>query len=193
MTGGFELAVSADIVVACRDAVFRDNHAMCTLVHTVSPDIVGAMSIRKLPNIRDVADHDLFLTLTDGVHAIRGHPQLLPRLCGLFTAKMISLASIPVTAEQALHWNIISKLVDTVEDLMSAAMRIVDGLVYNKGPIIRKLKQTMQSAFGLSYGEARKLELQRDIEYYKSLGDRLSGVLAKGTERFDQRVKELLG
>lgn len=29
MTGGFELALSCDIVIASSDAVFRDNHAMC--------------------------------------------------------------------------------------------------------------------------------------------------------------------
>ena len=104
---------------------------------------------------------------------------------------MISLASVPVTAEQALRWNIISELVDTVEDLMPAAMRIVDGLLYNRGPIIRKLKQTMQAAFDLSYGEARKFELQSDIEYYQSLGDTLPDVLAKGAKRFNQRVGEL--
>jgi enoyl-CoA hydratase len=29
MTGGFELALSCDIVIASSDAIFRDNHAMC--------------------------------------------------------------------------------------------------------------------------------------------------------------------
>lgn len=104
---------------------------------------------------------------------------------------MISLASVPVTAEQALRWNIISQLVDTVDDLMPAATRILNGLVYNKGPIIRKLKQTMQAAYELSYGEARKFELQSDVEYYKSLGDTLPDVLAKGANSVNQRVGEL--
>ena len=29
LTGGFEIAVSTDIAIASRNAVFRDNHAMC--------------------------------------------------------------------------------------------------------------------------------------------------------------------
>lgn len=147
--------------------------------------------LSKPPNFRAVADHDFSLSPTDGVYQIRGLSQLLPRLCGLSTAKMIGLASVPVTAGQALRWNIISELVDTAEDLMPAAVRNVDGLSYNGGPIIRKLKQTMQAAFDLSYGEARKFKLQSDIECYQSLGDTLPDVLAKGAERFNQRVGEL--
>lgn len=36
MTGGFEIALSCDIVIASQDALFRDNHAMCRYPNVVS-------------------------------------------------------------------------------------------------------------------------------------------------------------
>ncbi|EXJ60790.1 hypothetical protein A1O7_04943 [Cladophialophora yegresii CBS 114405] len=155
MTGGFELALSCDIVIASRDAVFRDNHAMY------------------------------------GVHQIRGLSQILPRVCGPSNAKLASLASMPVTASKALAWNIVSEVVDTPEDLFPMAMRITKGFAYNNGPILRALKKTMNEAYELSYGEARKLELTSDVDYYASLGDDKPRILTEGAKRFNKRVEEL--
>jgi enoyl-CoA hydratase/carnithine racemase len=137
------------------------------------------------------SDNNDSLANTDGVHQIRGLSQILPRLCGPSNAKLASLASMPITATKALSWNIVSEVVEVPADLLPAAMRITKGIAYNKGPILRALKKTMNEAYELSYGEARKLELTSDKDYYESLGGDKARVLNEGANRFNKRVKEL--
>lgn len=116
---------------------------------------------------------------------------MLPRLCGNSNAKLAVLTSLPIKAAKALSWNMVSEVVETPCDLLPAAMRIAEGLVYNKGPILRALKKSMDNGFAASYGEARKIELESDHAYFQNIGDNRPKFLVAGAAQFNKRVKEL--
>ncbi|KAJ5598727.1 hypothetical protein N7537_008811 [Penicillium hordei] len=127
-----------------------------------------------------------------GVHPTRGISQLLSRHCGPSNAKLASLASFPISATLALQWNIVSQVVKSPDDLMPAALQIAESVAHNSSLLVASLKNTIDVGRSLSYGEARKFELQREAQYYKAMdSEDLAETLKEGARRFDQRVAEL--
>lgn len=83
-------------------------------------------------------------------------------------------------------------MVKSPNDLLPAALQIAESVVYNSAPLVNSLKNTIDVGRNLSYGEARKFELRREAQYYKSLdSEDLAEILIEGAQRFDQRVAEL--
>jgi hypothetical protein len=75
---------------------------------------------------------------------------------------------------------------------MPAALQIAESVVHNSSLLVASLKNTIDVGRSLSYGEARKFELQREAQYYKAMdSEDLAETLKEGARRFDQRVAEL--
>ena len=132
ITGGFEVALAADIRIASPEASFVDTHA------------------------------------TFGIHPCWGLSQRLQRLIGTTRAMHTSLASVPITGEQAERWGLVSQLVPAAELLPTAlalAHRIADG----HPAMARTLKALISDGAALPLGEARQMEQERAGAYYSSM------------------------
>ena len=129
--------------------------------------------------------------ILDGVHAIRGLSQLLPRICGPSNAKLAIMASMPIPASKALAWNLISEVTETPDDLLPAALRIARGITYNNGNVVRALKVSLKEGYAMTFGDAENRELKSNEDYFASIASDQSRVLEEGAARFNERVREL--
>lgn len=105
ITGGFELALNCDFLIASERAVFADTHAR-----------VGVMP-----------GWGLTALLTDAVGRTR--------------AREISLTGNFVTANEALQWGLVNRVVPH-EDLMTHARRIAGDIVGNDQLGVRRMLET---------------------------------------------------
>lgn len=134
---------------------------------------------------------EILTPIPDGVHAIRGLSQLLPRICGPSNAKLAIMASMPITASKALAWNLVSDVTETPDDLLPAALRIARGITYNSGKVVRALKVSLKEGYAMTFGAAENRELKSNEDYFASIGSEQSRVLEEGAARFNERVREL--
>ena len=70
-------------------------------------------------------------------------------------------------------------------------MHIARGIVYNSGSVLRALKGSMDTGFGISYSEARDLEILTEAKYFEHLGNSREAIISSGSARFNERVKEI--
>ena len=123
ITGGFELALACDVLIAAPTARFADTHARV------------------------------------GILPGWGLSQILPRLVGISRAKEISLTGNFVSAEQALAWGLVNRVVPP-EELLPASTALALDMLSCDRPTLLAYKQLIDDGYRLPFGEAMKLESQ---------------------------------
>jgi len=121
VTGGFELAVCCDILIASDRARFADTHAR----------------IGQVPGAG--------LTVN------------LPRLIGQARAREMSFTGNFISADTALEWGIVSRVVPHAE-LLPAARALAADIVGNDPETVVAVNQMYRAAEALPYPEALALE-----------------------------------
>ncbi|MEM7093552.1 MAG: enoyl-CoA hydratase [Actinomycetota bacterium] len=149
ITGGFELALNCDFLIASERAVFADTHAR-----------VGVMP-----------GWGLTALLTDAVGRTR--------------AREISLTGNFVTAEQALAWGLVNRVV-AHDDLLPTVLSLAADIVDNDRAGVRRMLATYREQEQASLAEAWDLETAgasafiRDLSPDSGVEARLEGVIDRG-------------
>ncbi len=124
VTGGFELALACDVLLASPAARFADTHARL------------------------------------GIAPAWGLSQKLSRIVGLHRAREVSFTGNWVSAEQALAWGLVNRVVGA-EDLLPAARRLAADMLGALPGMLERYKALIDDGYALPYGEARELERSR--------------------------------
>lgn len=132
ITGGFEIALACDILIASTDAKFMDTHAKF------------------------------------GIFPSWGLSQKLSRLIGPNRARHVSLSALPVDAETAERWGLVSQVVPAAE-LMKATRMLADAILSNHEKMVPQYKAIINDGGKLPFGEALLLEKERASAAYKQM------------------------
>ncbi|HMN79606.1 MAG TPA: enoyl-CoA hydratase [Burkholderiaceae bacterium] len=124
ITGGFELALACDVLLASTAARFADTHARV------------------------------------GVMPGWGLSQILSRTIGRYRAKELSLTGNFLSAQQALDWGLVNRVVEP-QELLPAARRLALDMLSAAPDMLVAYKKLIDDGLALPYGEARALELAR--------------------------------
>ncbi len=124
VTGGFEITLACDIVLAARSAWFQDTHA----------------KIGLLPGW--------------------GLSQRLSRTIGTYRAKEISLTARRITAQEAMAFGFVNRVVAD-EDLAKEARDLALSIAQWRGGHIRKIKSLIDQGYSLPFGEALDFEIRQ--------------------------------
>lgn len=140
ITGGMELVLSCDIIIASEEAQFADTHARV------------------------------------GVLPGGGMTQILPRLVGMNKAKELSFTGNFLTADEALKFGLVNRVVPA-EELLDAVRSLAADIVNNDQVAIRKIKEIIER------GESMALDDAIRMEQYEHLCHRSSGTSAEVQKR----------
>jgi len=133
ITGGFELALNCDFLIASEQAVFADTHAR-----------VGVMP-----------GWGLSALLADAVGSRR--------------AREISLTGNFVTAEEALTWGLVNRVV-AAEDLLPTVHRIAGDMVANDQVGVRRMLATYREQEEERLADAWRLEGEASQVFQSEVG-----------------------
>jgi len=151
VTGGFELALSCDIILASPAARFSDTHARL------------------------------------GVLPGGGLSQILPRLVGMKKAKELSFTGNYMSAEEALTFGLVNRIVPA-EDLLDAAQRLAQDILGANQATVRLVKRLIERGEGLTLEEALRLEYEEHLRHLPPIGlsaaaERREEVMARGRKQ----------
>lgn len=132
ITGGFEMALGCDILIASPNALFIDTHAKF------------------------------------GIHPCWGLSQKLQRLIGANRARHFSLSALPITAENAERWGLVSQIVPA-DQLVETAVKLAKQIAGNHPGLVQKYKSIINAGGAIAYGESRELERTTADKYYKAM------------------------
>ncbi|XP_077218459.1 enoyl-CoA hydratase/isomerase A [Tasmannia lanceolata] len=132
ITGGFELALACDILIAGKDAKFIDTHAKF------------------------------------GIFPSWGLSQKLSRIIGPNRAREVSLTAMPITAEVAEKWGLVSHVVEGSE-LLKKAQQVAEAIIKNNQDMVLKYKSVINDGLKLDLGHALSLEKERAHNYYDGM------------------------
>lgn len=132
ITGGFELALACDLLIASTEARFADTHARV------------------------------------GIFPGWGLSQKLARIVGPGRAKELSLTGNYCTAEQALAWGLVNRVVEPWELLPTCKALARDMLSCDQS-ILRAYKRVIDAGFRTTLREGLALELRENRERSASL------------------------
>jgi enoyl-CoA hydratase len=159
VTGGFELAVHCDILIASERARFADTHAR----------------VGQVPGAG--------LTVN------------LPRLIGQARAKEMSFTGNFISAQTALEWGIVSRVV-AHEDLMSTVRALAADIATNDPEAVVEVNRMYQAAEALPYAQALELEAALARQWQAAhhdpavVAERRAGVLARAHGQLGQLASE---
>jgi enoyl-CoA hydratase len=131
VTGGFEIALACDLLIASREARFADTHARV------------------------------------GILPGWGLSQKLPRLVGIARAKEISLTGNFVSAEQALAWGLVNRVVGP-EELLPACRALARDMLSCDSATMRGYKRMIDEGFAMPFGESLAHERRASREHLRS-------------------------
>ena len=124
ITGGFELALACDVLLASPEARFADTHARV------------------------------------GVMPGWGLSQKLSRVIGIYRAKELSLTGNFLSAEQALAWGLVNRVVPAGELLPQARALARDMLSVIPSMLV-SYKRVIDDGYAASFGEGMRIERER--------------------------------
>ena len=124
ITGGFELALACDVLLASPQARFADTHARV------------------------------------GVMPGWGLSQKLSRAIGIYRAKELSLTGNFLSAEQALAWGLVNRVVPAGELLPQARALARDMLSVIPSMLV-SYKRVIDDGYAASFGEGMRIERER--------------------------------
>ena len=93
-----------------------------------------------------------------------GLSQRLPRIIGINRAKELSLTGNFLTAERALEWGLLNRIVSAA-DLLSTCIALAEDMLTCDEPSAQKLKRLMDDGWDLPLGEAMALESKVNREH----------------------------
>lgn len=132
ITGGLELALACDFIVATKRSIFRDTHSKFGLVP------LWGMSVK------------------------------LPRVVGHNHARFMSLTSLPISAEKAMQYGLVSIIVEEPDLLMKQVIDVANTIIQLDFEAVVTNKQLIQDGFSKSYEQGlideRKHSLNRAKE-----------------------------
>lgn len=148
ITGGFELALACDLLIASEHARFADTHARV------------------------------------GILPGWGLSQKLPRLIGVARAKEISYTGNFVTAEQALAWGLVNRVVEH-DALVPTARALADDMASCVPEVLRGYKRLIDEGLAMPLGPALEMERERAMASAarasaSAVGARREGVVERG-------------
>ncbi|OQD84170.1 hypothetical protein PENANT_c014G11376 [Penicillium antarcticum] len=129
-----------------------------TRVNSVSPGILMTgwgqkFPIEHLQTAKDVTLLKRVATVEDVAEAVQ----------------MLALNTSLTGHNMAFTWHLVSEVVEEPKDLLPAAMHIACGITYTNGAVMRALTQLINLGYGISYSEARELELNIDTKSFEDL------------------------
>ncbi len=149
ITGGLELAISCDIIVASENAVFGDTHARAGLVP-------GA-----------------------------GMTQILPRLIGSNKAKELSFSGNYLSAQEALQFGLVNRVVPP-DKLQSVAEGIAQDILSCDQKALQKIKYLINEGMKTTLETGLVLETLEYLRWRESQSQRLE------PEEAEQRRKQVI-
>ncbi|KAK6160968.1 hypothetical protein DH2020_004349 [Rehmannia glutinosa] len=103
-----------------------------------------------------------------GIFPSWGLSQKLSRIIGPSRAREVSLAAVPITAEQAEKWGLVNHVVEKNE-LLQKARQIAEAMIKNNQDLVLRYKAVINDGFKLDLGHALALEKERAHEYYDGM------------------------
>ena len=124
ITGGFELALACDVLLASPQARFADTHARV------------------------------------GVMPGWGLSQKLSRVIGIYRAKELSLTGNFLSAEQALAWGLVNRVVPA-DELLPQARALARDMLSVIPSMLVSYKRVIDDGYAASFGEGMRIERER--------------------------------
>ncbi|MBI5506107.1 MAG: enoyl-CoA hydratase [Deltaproteobacteria bacterium] len=151
ITGGFELALACDVLLASSQARFADTHARV------------------------------------GILPGWGLSQKLSRTIGIYRAKELSLSGNYLSAEQALEWGLVSRVV-APEQLLDTARALAHDMRSCPRDVVRAYKRLIDEGYETDLGHALALENEHSRAHMRSVSSeqiraRRAAVQERGREQ----------
>ena len=132
ITGGFELALACDFLIASTEARFADTHARV------------------------------------GVLPGWGMSQKLPRMIGIGRAKELSFTGNYLSAEQALDWGLVNRVVPP-DELLPACRTLAAEILSCAPGMVSKYKRVIDQGYGRPLSDALTMERKICREHARQL------------------------
>jgi enoyl-CoA hydratase len=132
ITGGFELALACDFLIASTEARFADTHARV------------------------------------GVLPGWGMSQKLPRMIGIGRAKELSFTGNYLSAEQALAWGLVNRVV-APEELLPVSRTLAAEILSCAPGMVSKYKRVIDQGYGMPLADALIMERKICREHARQL------------------------
>jgi len=151
VTGGFEMALACDIIIASENAKFADTHARVGLMPS------GGVS------------------------------QILPRLVGIKKAKELSFTGNFMSAQEALQFGLVNRVVP-LEELMTTAEKLAGDIISSQQWVVREMKKLIDRGEGMTLEDALRMEHYTQFCNLNRMGPESvqkssSGVFKRGREQ----------
>lgn len=132
ITGGFELALACDILIASTQARFADTHARV------------------------------------GVLPGWGLSQKLSRMIGIGRAKELAFTGNYLTAEQALAWGLVNRVVEP-DELLPVCRKLAMEMLSCVPGMVSSYKRVIDRGYGMNFPEALRMEKEASKEHARKL------------------------
>ena len=132
ITGGFELALACDFLIASTEARFADTHARV------------------------------------GVLPGWGMSQKLSRMIGIGRAKELSFTGNYLSAEQALAWGLVNRVVEP-DDLLPVCRTLAAEILSCVPGLVSSYKRVIDEGYGMPLSEALRMERETSKEHARTL------------------------
>lgn len=103
-----------------------------------------------------------------GIFPSWGLSQKLSRIIGPNRAREVSMAAIPITAEQGERWGLVNHVVEEGE-LLKKARAIAEAMIKNNQDLVLRYKAVINDGLKLDLGHALALEKERAHDYYNGM------------------------
>jgi len=132
ITGGFELALACDFLIASTEARFADTHARV------------------------------------GVLPGWGLSQKLCRMIGIGRAKELAFTGNYLSAEQALEWGLVNRVVEP-DELLSVCRTLATDMLSCVPGMVSSYKRVIDQGYGMNFSEALPMEREISKEHARKL------------------------
>ena len=151
ITGGFELALACDFLIASTEARFADTHARV------------------------------------GVLPGWGMSQKLSRMIGIGRAKELSFTGNYLSAEQALAWGLVNRVVEP-DELLPVCRTLATEILSCVPGLVSRYKRVIDRGYGMNFSEALRMERETSKDYARKLtadfiASQREGVQERGREQ----------
>jgi enoyl-CoA hydratase len=145
ITGGFELALGCDFLIASTEARFADTHARV------------------------------------GVMPGWGLSQKLGRMIGIGRAKELSFTGNYLSAEQALAWGLVNRVV-APDELLPVCEALARDMLSCVPGMVSAYKRVIDQGYGMTFSEALRMERKTSKEHAKKLTADFIAAQRKGVQ-----------